>query len=960
MAMERPNPHSCHLQEILRVCSEANQQQHLLLYSLGNTDVPRRITYRDLYTTALEKSRVIQTLDGFQPGLPVLLFLDDTWDTIVWFWALLIADGLPVICPSLSNNQTSRKSHLEGILGLLETPLCITRAESLPLFKECPAGLKLVTIENLDIRSVEEVRVDATPEARSHSRSENHTLCDEKGLAFLMLTSGSTGNAKAVSFTHSQVLAAVSGKYWNRPLPPGKALLNWVGLDHVASLVEIHIQAIWLGVDQVHVPASEIISSPMVFLRLLSRHHVSRTFAPNFFLAKLVSASQFVEPNAQMKEDGLDLSKLTVLASGGEPNHVKTCISASDLLKKYGAPSNVITPGFGMTETCAGAIFSLECPSADIRAGRSVAALGKCIEGIEMRVTSDSGSDTNNLRLEISKDPGHLELRGPIVFKGYYNNAKATAEAFTSDGWFRTGDQAAIDSEGCLRLLGRYKDVMNIKGVKIDSSDIQIAIEDALGGLVARVIAFPSSTDHTEQITVAYAPKDGSHNLAVEDMAKIDDLVVQTCIMTVGSRPVVFSLREQSITWLPMSSLGKVSRAKMRSMFETGAFAADLELHMKALMEHKKCNRQASALEATASEPTEIEQSLLLAIPRVLENIVHDTIDLDTSFFDLGITSIGLIRLKNLIDVQFRTTVQIVMLMKNPTARSLAAALRDIGVADETYDPVVELRSHGDKTPLWLVHPGVGEVLVFMGLAQHLEDDRPIYALRARGFEPGQRTFSSINEAVDTYVAAIRQRQHRGPYALAGYSYGAMLAFEMAKRMTDVRFLGSFNLPPHIKMRMRHLNWNLCLLHLASFLGLILDSDATSIEETMEFRAASRARAHAAVTAASDVGRMAELGLSEQGLAGWADVAYSLQSMAIDYEPSGEVEGMDIFHAEPLKIAAASREEWIREHLSKWADFCRSQPRFHHVGGAHYTMIGPDHVCGFVAKLKAALCTRGL
>jgi len=103
------------------------------------------------------------------------------------------------------------------------------------------------------------------------------------------------------------------------------------------------------------------------------------------------------------------------------------------------------------------------------------------------------------------------------------------------------------------------------------------------------------------------------------------------------------------------------------------------------------------------------------------------------------------------------------------------------------YDPVVTLKSSGTKKPLWLIHPGVGEVLVFVGLSQPLADNgRPIYALRTRGFESGHTRFSSIIETVDTYVQAIRRRQPQGPYALAGYIYGAILAFETAKRLNTM------------------------------------------------------------------------------------------------------------------------------------------------------------------------------
>jgi len=105
-------------------------------------------------------------------------------------------------------------------------------------------------------------------------------------------------------------------------------------------LVEIHLQALWLGVDQVHVPAADIVTSPHSFVELLSRHRVSRTFAPNFFLAKLATVLGTEDGN---DDAGWDLSSLKFLGSGGEANDVDTCVALSALLSQYGAPCNIIT-----------------------------------------------------------------------------------------------------------------------------------------------------------------------------------------------------------------------------------------------------------------------------------------------------------------------------------------------------------------------------------------------------------------------------------------------------------------------------------------------------------------------------------------------------------------------------------------------------------------------------------------
>jgi thioesterase domain-containing protein len=132
------------------------------------------------------------------------------------------------------------------------------------------------------------------------------------------------------------------------------------------------------------------------------------------------------------------------------------------------------------------------------------------------------------------------------------------------------------------------------------------------------------------------------------------------------------------------------------------------------------------------------------------------------------------------------------------------------------------------------------------------------------------------------------------------------------------------------------------------------------MEQSKDFSTKPKIEALEQVMSVMDRSRWIDLGLEQPALARWADVAYGLQSMAVEYEPSGVVSGIDVFHAIPLQRGAASREEWIKVHLSKWSAFARSEPRFHEIGGAHYTMIGPEHVTEFAATLKKALHARGL
>jgi acyl-CoA synthetase (AMP-forming)/AMP-acid ligase II len=117
----------------------------------------------------------------------------------------------------------------------------------------------------------------------------------EGDLAALMLTSGSTGHPKAVCLRHGQILSSLAGKSTHHGTTKQDVFLNWTGLDHVANLLEIHLHALSLAAQQVHVRGSDVLANPMSFLEKINSHSVTYTFAPNFFLAVLVRRIESLE-----------------------------------------------------------------------------------------------------------------------------------------------------------------------------------------------------------------------------------------------------------------------------------------------------------------------------------------------------------------------------------------------------------------------------------------------------------------------------------------------------------------------------------------------------------------------------------------------------------------------------------------------------------------------------------------
>ena len=693
------------LNGLLARAAFSNDDRGIKAYPLSNTTDFQEIRYYDLHHLALQNSSRLKKNEGFYDGSIVLLHFESHLDNIIWFWSVLYAGCIPAFSTPFAQNPEHRDKHLHHLRELLRDPVCLTTSNLLDKFPKTPI-LALLTIETLSAITVSEAAV-----------SSPRPISKPSDIAILMLTSGSTGNAKAVCISHEQILASVAGKSAALflELSGHCTFFNWIGLDHVGSLVEIHLHAMFLVVDQVHAQAPDIIAYPASFLHILSRHSVARTFAPNFFLAKLKAALEKQSP------EDYDLSCLRYIVSGGEANVVSLCTDVSQMLTQYGAPASCVVPGFGMTETCAGSIYNLDCPAYDLECKHEFASLGECVRGIKMRASSMSSPGC-----EVKPgEPGNLEVTGPIVFKSYYNNPEATAEAFTADGWFKTGDIAIIDSQGKLNLAGRTKDTITINGVKYLPHEIEAAIEEAaIPGVIPSFtlcFSYRAPKAQTEQCYIAYLPSYPTED--TEARIRALNAITKVVALHTRARPCILPL--DSCT-LEKTTLGKLSRNKIRSALERGDLRTYVDINDKAIAEHRSSRR--------TSPCNELERMLLEELEDVLE-LPKDEFGVDSSIFDFGMSSVDLIKYKRRIEVRLRlkTEVPMITIMTHPEVRALANVLQTFGTA-VPYDPVVTLQSHGEETPLWLFHPGVGEVLVFLGLANFIHD-RPVHCPSSTGLQ---------------------------------------------------------------------------------------------------------------------------------------------------------------------------------------------------------------------------------
>ncbi|MCJ1264008.1 hypothetical protein MMC22_003879 [Lobaria immixta] len=945
--MSRPADNLLQLLELAAETSTAG----ITTYAPGSSLTSSiRLTYQEILDQAQKDAQLIHQINGISSESVVLLHFDEHSQNIKWLWAVIVAGYLPALSTPFVNDHTQRRKHLVHINQLLQKPIILTSAKLVPEFL-IHEELNVLSAESLSARN----GFHKEPSAKFvHYREvSNERLANGEGVktkshddpAIFMLTSGSSGNAKAVCLRHSQLITAVRGKSKHHETTPDDTFLNWIGMDHVANLSEVHLHAMSLGAEQVHVQDADLLEKPLSFLSLLHKHRVAYTFAPNFFLAALRRQLEDDSGSAS-KARHFDLASLKALISGGEANVVETCAALTNKLRQYNIKGDVIRPGFGTTETGAGSIYGKDCPTYDLENNLEFTSLGTCIPGLEMRVITNDGTEAR------SNEIGELQLHGPVIFKEYFNNSQATKEAFTDDGWFITGDRALKDGKGNLQLAGRAKESIIINGVKYFPHELETALEEAEipGTTPSYNVVFPHRPkgSETETPRVVYPPTHDPQDSKAR--TQTTDAITKVTSMTCGVRP--YETIPLELSHLPKSSLGKISRAKVRAAFESGAYLDIQNVNNEAIKTYRIAQRE---------EPASPTEELILALFVRRFNLPTDEIGVGSSLFELGVTSIDLISFKQQLqdELKLDKEIPLTLVLTNPTIRGMAEALKSMSEPHE-YNPVVTLQKEGTKAPLWLVHPGVGEVLVFLNLAKYITD-RPVYALRARGFD-GEMFFESIAEAVSTYHQHMKSVQPKGPYAIAGYSFGTMLAFEVSKVLEsqgdEVRFVGSFNLPPHIKVRMNQLDWVEVLLNLSYFLDLMTEEHAVEISPAMHKLQSEEVLDY--IMNMAPMARLTELSLDRKKLATWASLAHELQRMARDYDPSGSLATMDIFYAIPLAQVATNKQDWVTDHLSKWSNFIREAPRFHEVDGAHYTMMGPGHVLSFQKTLQNAMADRGL
>ena len=337
---------------------------------------------------------------------------------------------------------------------------------------------------------------------------------------------------------------------------------------------------------------------------------------------------------------------------------------------------------------------------------------------------------------------GEIVIRGANVTRGYDNNPEANAGAFLG-GWFRTGDQGYLDSDGYLFISGRTKEMINRGGEKIAPREIDEALMDHPAVRQAVAFALPDAR-LGEDVGAAVVLREG----ASAGEAELQHFVAQRLAEFKVPRKIVF------IGEIPKGPTGKLQRIGL---------AEKLHIASAPVQQPRK--------EFTA--PRNKTEELLAGLWR--QTLGLDRVGIHDSFFDLGGDSSAAAQVIAGIERDLGRKLTMASLLAAPTIASLAALLPGSIPARPRFSA---MRSGGNRPPFLLVH---GHPL-FWQLAQHGAEDWPFLALMPPVVEDLPSPLTLENLAA-YHVRSIREFQPAGPYYLGGWCYDGVAALEIARQL---------------------------------------------------------------------------------------------------------------------------------------------------------------------------------
>ena len=450
-----------------------------------------RISYRDLSERIMVWRRAFAKL-GLERGDRVAILLPNGVDSVCCDQAVLANGYVPVPLHAIDTAGSSAY-----IIADSEAKVLVTtrqnRWDSIYLAHTVMPKLKEVIFTE---ESAPEHRNDGVRHwdlenwlATGHDVTELPEGPQEDDLAAIVYTSGTTGRPKGVMLTHKNVVSNVVNTLKTVLPAPGSVFLSFLPVSHTFERQCGYYLALGMGCTIVYtrsiqqlaedfriVRPNVIISVPRIYERIYAKVQAKlaresafvrfmfnwavevgwRRFCKRFGMPVEKTSTSWLDPVIWPVLDRL-VSRTLLDQFGGQ---VQIAISggaalSSKIAKVFCGLGLVITQGYGMTE------------SSPIIAGNSTSynhphTVGKPLPGTQVRLGADN----------------EIQVKSDSIMKGYWNRPQDSKDAFTEDGWFKTGDVGEFDDEGYLRIVGRIKEIIvTSTGEKVPPADLEQAIE---------------------------------------------------------------------------------------------------------------------------------------------------------------------------------------------------------------------------------------------------------------------------------------------------------------------------------------------------------------------------------------------------------------------------------------------------------------------------------------------------
>lgn len=345
-------------------------------------------------------------------------------------------------------------------------------------------------------------------------------------LAVMLFTSGTAGSPKAAMLSHGNLQSNLEQLALVRKLDDTDVVYGVLPLFHIFGLNVVLAYSLMRGSSIVLVERFD----PMTAIETIRDRNVTLIpGAPPLWMA--------FEQMPNLPRDTFAKVRTALTGASKMPEH-----TTRTLFERFGL---LVTEGYGLTE-CSPVVTTTTDVDRDV-ALQKIGSIGRVLPGVEVRVVDENGDNV------LSGDSGEIWVRGPNVFRGYFEDPHATARAVTPDGWLRTGDVAVVDDDGFLYLVDRAKDLIIVSGFNVYPAEVEEAILEHPAVVQAAVVGVEHP--HTGEAVRAYV-------VLASDKSLDEDALIDHC----RSRLARYKCPTKVliVPELPVGGTGKVLRRQLR------------------------------------------------------------------------------------------------------------------------------------------------------------------------------------------------------------------------------------------------------------------------------------------------------------------------------------------------------------------------------------------------------------